>query len=92
MTTTKLVGAVLALTVAAVAVGCLAFGWPALLVGAPVLLGTVLTFVALRLSEGPRRRLREQRAARWAVDTPAAGGLMSGFFEPVGGSAPDDRR
>ncbi|WP_219413877.1 hypothetical protein [Pseudonocardia nigra] len=77
----RLGGAVVALEVAAVVVAYLAFGWPVLLVGAPLLVGTVLVFALVRASEGPRRKLQEQRAARWDTTAATPGGLMSGFFE-----------
>lgn|GEM_PF-3013488 len=73
--------AVLAMEAMALIVALLAFGWPALLVGGPLLVGTVVALVVVRLSEGPRRRLQERRATRWDADATLPGGLMSGFFE-----------
>jgi hypothetical protein len=64
----------------AVFVAYLGFGWPALLVGIPALVGTALVLLAVRLSERPRRRLAQARAARYEAP-PVPGGLMSGFFE-----------
>jgi hypothetical protein len=72
---------VVAMEATALAVACAYFGWPVLLVGAPVLLGTVLVLLVVRASEGPRRKLAEHRAARWDPDAALPGGLMSGFFE-----------
>jgi len=71
---------VIGLEVVAVVVAYLGFGWPVLLVGIPALLATGLVLVAVTLSEKPRKRLAEARAARY--EAPAMpGGLMSGFFE-----------
>ncbi len=75
--------AVVAMEAVALAVALLAFGWPVLLVGAPLLLGTVILFTGVGISERPRRALREHRVARWNPDDAAAGGLMSGFFDPA---------
>ena len=73
-------GLVIGLEAAALVVALLAFGWPVLLVGAPLVVGTALVLLAVHLSERPRRRLAAARAARH-VEPPAQGGLMSGFFE-----------
>ncbi len=72
--------AVVAMEVIALLVALLAFGWPVLVVGVPLLLGTAILFVTLRLSVRPRRWLHARRAGRWE-DAPLPGGLMSGFFE-----------
>ncbi|MBC8092203.1 MAG: hypothetical protein H7Y15_09760 [Pseudonocardia sp.] len=77
----RLGAAVVALAVAALVVAVVGFGPVALVVGAPLLMATVLTLVVLRLSQAPRRRLSERRSARWEHETPEQGGLMSGFFE-----------
>jgi uncharacterized membrane protein len=82
---------IVAMEVAALAVGYLAFDLGALLVGAPLLMATVLVLVVVRASEAPRRRLREHRATRWDPDAALPGGLMSGFFEAPG-PRPADRR
>ena len=73
--------AVIAMEVTALVVAVLAFDWPALLVGVPLLVGTVLVLAAVRISEAPRRRLEQHRAARWDQDARQPGGLMSGFFK-----------
>ena len=52
-----------------------------LLIGAPALVGTVVTLLVVRASEAPRRVLHAHRAARWDPDAALPGGLMSGFFE-----------
>jgi hypothetical protein len=72
---------VIGMACAALILAYLAFGWPVLLVGAPLLIGTALVVVTVILSEGPRRKLEEQRAARWDHSAQLPGGLMSGFFE-----------
>ncbi|NMH98937.1 hypothetical protein [Pseudonocardia acidicola] len=77
----RLAGAVIAMEVAALVVAYLAFGWLVLLVGAPLLVGTVLVLVAVRATEVARRKLQDLRPTRWDIDAPAPGGLMSGFFE-----------
>ncbi|MCW0213560.1 MAG: hypothetical protein OJJ54_09385 [Pseudonocardia sp.] len=74
-------GAVIAMEFVALVVGYLAFGWPVLVVGAPVIVGTALVLLVAHLSEGPRRRLAELRASRREQPRPAQGGLMSGFYE-----------
>ena len=84
----RLWAAVVAMEVAALLVALWTFGWPVLLVGVPLLVGTLILFAVVRLSEGPRRRLRSHRATRsdptWSdPDGAVPGGLMSGFFEPV---------
>jgi fatty acid desaturase len=71
---------VVGLEVVAVLVAYLGFGWPVLLVGIPVVVGTVFVLLAVHLSEKPRERLAEARAARYE-EPPLPGGLMSGFFE-----------
>lgn len=81
---------VVGMEVAALLVAYLAFGWPVLLIGAPLLVGTVLMFAMLRVSETPRRRLQERRAAQWDPAAALPGGLMSGFFEIPAQNAPAD--
>jgi UPF0716 family protein affecting phage T7 exclusion len=71
---------VVGLEVVAVVVAYLGFGWPVLLVGVPALVGTALVLLVVHLSETPRRRLAEARAARYE-EPPLPGGLMSGFYE-----------
>jgi uncharacterized membrane protein len=84
------VGAVIvAMEVVALVVGYLAFDVGALLVGAPLLIATVLVLVVVRASEAPRRRLHEHRATRWDPDAALPGGLMSGFFEAPGARTGD---
>lgn len=73
--------AVIALEAVAVVVAVWAFGWPVLLAGAPLLVGTVLVLTVVRLWEYPRRRLEEHRAASRDPAAAVPGGLMSGFFE-----------
>lgn len=73
--------AVVAMEIAALVVAYLAFGWAVLVIGAPLMLVTVLVLLVVHLSEGPRRRLGEQRAAGWETSAEPSGGLMSGFFE-----------
>jgi hypothetical protein len=80
----RLGAVVIVLETAAVVVAYAYFGWPVLLVAAPALLGTLLVLLFVRASEGPRRRLRAHRAARWDPDAALPGGLMSGFFEVSG--------
>jgi hypothetical protein len=82
-------GLVIGLEAAAVVLAYLVFGWMALLVGIPALLGTALVLLAVHFSERPRARLQEVRAARYA-DEPVPGGLMSGFFDvPAQRPAPE---
>jgi hypothetical protein len=76
--------AIIAMEVAALAVGYLAFDLAALLVGLPLLMVTALVLLVVRASEAPRRRLLEHRATRWDQDAALPGGLMSGFFEAPG--------
>jgi uncharacterized membrane protein YfcA len=73
--------AIIALEIAALVVGYLAFDLAALLVGGPLLVITLVLLAVVRASEAPRRRLQEHRAARWDPDAAVPGGLMSGFFE-----------
>ena len=80
---------IIAMEVAALAVGYLAFDLGALLVGVPLLLATVLVLVVVRATEAPRRRLHEHRATRWDQDAALPGGLMSGFFEAPGARTGD---
>ena len=73
---------IIGMDIAALAVGYLAFDAAALLVGAPIIMATVLVLLVVRASEAPRRKLAAQRASRWDPDAAQPGGLMSGFFEP----------
>lgn len=57
------------------------FGWPVLVIGAPVIVLTLVALLVVRASEAPRRVLQDHRAARWDPDAALPGGLMSGFFE-----------
>jgi hypothetical protein len=57
------------------------FGWPVLVIGAPVIVLTLVALLVVRASEAPRRILQDHRAARWDPDAALPGGLMSGFFE-----------
>ena len=66
---------------AALVLAAVAFGWPAAVVGVPLLLGTVLVLVAVGVAQRPLRALRARRATRWEDEPPTPGGLMSGFFE-----------
>jgi hypothetical protein len=77
----RLGAVVIAMEVTALAVAFGYFGWPVLLIGAPVLLGTALVLLLVRASEAPRRKLQEHRAARWDAGAQLPGGLMSGFFQ-----------
>ncbi|WP_214406008.1 hypothetical protein [Pseudonocardia lacus] len=79
--------AIIAMEIAALAVGYLAFDAAALLVGAPIIMATLLVLLVLRAAEIPRRRLAAQRASRWDPDAALPGGLMSGFFEAPGARA-----
>lgn len=88
----RLGSAVIALELVALAVAVGTFGAAVWLVAAPVLLGTLLLFVMVRLSEGPRRRLEQRRAAGWDVDDTTADGLMSGFFEIPAQAGPVELR
>ncbi|HXV92385.1 MAG TPA: hypothetical protein VD813_03730 [Pseudonocardia sp.] len=83
----RVAGVIVGLEIAALVLAYLSFGWPALLVGGPLLLGTLLVLAAVIASEGPRRRLARQRAARFDPNAQLPGGLMSGFFE-----VPEPRR
>lgn len=72
---------IIALATAALVVALLAFGWPVLLVGAPLFLVIVLVLAVVRLWEMAGRRLEQRKAAQWSTADVPAGGLMSGFFE-----------
>jgi hypothetical protein len=90
----RLAGLVIGLEAAAVVVAYLAFGWPVLLIGIPALVGTAFVLLFVHLSERPRARLQEARAARYE-EAPVPGGLMSGFFEvpvPRGAAEVDHTR
>lgn len=87
---TQFAGAVIGMATAALLVAYLAFGWPVLVIGGPLLVGVAITLLALALTEKPREALRERRAAlvgdtgwKQAAERgePAVGGPMSGFFE-----------
>ncbi len=80
----RLAAAVVALEMVALVVALLGFGPVALVFGMPLLLATLVTLLAVWLSQAPRRRLAQRRAARFTHDTPEEGGLMSGFFEVAG--------
>lgn len=72
--------AVVGMELAALVVAVLAFGWPVLLVGAPLLVGTLVMLVVVRLWELVRRRLEQHRSTRWDQAAALPDGLMSGFF------------
>jgi hypothetical protein len=72
---------VVAMELAAIAVAYAYFGWPMLLIGGPVLVGTVVALLVIRAYEVPRRILHTHRAARWDPEATVPGGLMSGFFQ-----------
>lgn len=82
----RLSGVVVGMGIAAALVALLAFGPLTLVISLPALLGTVLLLLVVRLSEAPRRRLRDHRLARVDPAASVPGGLMSGFFEvpPLG--------
>jgi hypothetical protein len=91
----RLGATVMAMETAALVVALLEFGWPVLLVGAPLMLGTVLVLLVVKLSEAPRKRLQAHRAAQWAEkrwdgEATVQGGLMSGFFEIPAQGGPVD--
>lgn len=73
--------AVVGMEAAALLVAVLAFGWPVLLVGVPLLVATLVALLVIRLWDVARRRLERRRAARWETTAVPSGGLMSGFFE-----------
>lgn len=72
---------VVGMATAALVVAVLAFGWPVLLLGAPLFVATLVALAVVKLWEVPRRRLEEHRATRWDPAAATPGGLMSGFFE-----------
>lgn len=76
----RLGAAIIAMESAALLVAVLAFGWPVLLIGAPLVVGTVLVLAVVRLWELLGRHL-EQRRARRGQPVEANPGLMTGFFE-----------
>lgn len=76
----RLGAAVVGMELAALLVAVGAFGWPSLLVGVPLLVGTVVALVVVRVWELVRRRVERRRAARWDQAEAVPGGLMSGFF------------
>ena len=55
--------AIVGMELAALIVAVLAFGWPVLLVGAPLLVCTLVALAVVRLWELVRRRLDRQLAA-----------------------------
>ena len=73
--------AIVAMELAALVVAVLAFGWAVLLVGAPLLVGTLVALAVIRLWEFVQVRIERSRAARWEQGPAMTGGLMSGFFE-----------
>ena len=77
----RLGATVVAMQVLALVLAVWAFGLPAVVIGVPLLLGTVVVLVTVGVASGPLRVLQRRRATRWEHDTPAQGGLMSGFFE-----------
>jgi hypothetical protein len=77
----RMAGAVIAMEVVALVVAYLAFGWPMLVVGTPLIVGTALVLLVVHVSEEPRRRLAAFRAGRRKQPRPPQGGLMSGFYE-----------
>lgn len=82
-------GAVIAMEVVALVVAYLAFDWPALLVGAPLLVGTALVLLVVRVAERSRPAPAVPPAAPWDPTATVPGGLMSGFFEiPAQAAAP----
>jgi hypothetical protein len=86
----RLGAAVIAMETAALVVALMGFGWPVLLVGAPLMVGTVLVLIFVRLSEAPRRLLQAHRAAHWDPEAAVQGGLLSGFFEIPAQGGPVD--
>jgi hypothetical protein len=72
--------AVVGMELAALIVAVLAFGWPVLLVGVPLFVGTLVALVLVRLWELVRSRVERQRATRWDQAAAVPEGLMSGFF------------
>jgi hypothetical protein len=73
--------AVVGMELMALVVAVLAFGWPVLLVGVPLLVVTLTALAVVRSWELVRRRLERRRANRWDPASAQPGGLMSGFFE-----------
>lgn len=86
----RLAGVVIGMAACALLVAYLAFGWPVLVVGGPLFVGTASTLVVLAVTERPRRALLDKRHGRtagtpWMTaaergEKPSVG-LMSGFFE-----------
>jgi hypothetical protein len=72
---------VVAIEVVAVLVAYLAFGPATLLVSAPLVVGTILVLLAVRLSERPRRLLRERRTGGVDPAGQPTEGLLGVFFE-----------
>jgi hypothetical protein len=71
--------AIIAMELAALLVAVLAFGWPVVLIGAPLVVGTVIVLIVVRLWELLGQHLEQRRVRRGhPVATP---GLMTGFFE-----------
>ncbi len=73
--------ALVAMELVALLLAVAAIGPVVLVVGAPVVVATVVGLVAAWAGRGALRRLQQRRAARWAGVAPVPGGLMSGFFE-----------
>jgi hypothetical protein len=78
--------ALVAMELAALTVAVLAFGWPVLLVGAPLVVGSVIVLAVVRLCEAVRQRRERRMISRWGPATTPRG-LMTGFFEVA--SVPD---
>ncbi|MDN5918470.1 MAG: hypothetical protein L0I76_25790 [Pseudonocardia sp.] len=86
----RLAGVVIGMAACALLVAYLAFGWPVLVVGGPLLVGVATTLVVLAITERPRRALLDRRSgltgeSPWRTaaergENPSVG-LMSGFFE-----------
>ena len=74
----RLGAAVVAMQVTALVLSTVVFGWPAAVVGLPLLLGTVLVLLTVWAVRRPVQKLQERRATRWEQESPASGGLMSG--------------
>jgi hypothetical protein len=72
--------AIIAMESVALLVAVLAFGWPVLLIGAPLVVGTVIVLIVVRLWELLGQHL-EQRRVRRGHPVAASPGLMTGFFE-----------
>ena len=78
--------AIVGMELAALIVAVLAFGWPVLLVGAPLFVGTLVALAVVRLWELVRRRLERRRATRWDQAAALPGGPDERFLRGVGGA------